>query len=384
MRYISLFSGIEAASCAWEPLGMEPVAFCEIDPFPSAVLAHRFPNVPNLGDIREVDWSEWSGAVDVVVGGSPCQSFSVAAGAGRTGLEGASGLMLEYVRAVSEIMPRFVVWENVPGCLSSGRGGEKGADFGCLLRSLEELGYGVCWRVLDSQFFGVAQRRERVFLVGELGARPPVEVLFEPEGLLWDFESGREKRKAIAGNAEDRLGNSGGPTDGCMTPWDVQSKRVFSEDSVMPTLSSGTNEGMNIQPIIAMSYHARASSGSAAVSEDGLSPTLTADWHSPAVAFAQNTRDEVRYQGDGDICGALSAKPGMKQQTCVVQTGHTRQNGCGYSDGAAYTLDSASPQAVVCMADDATRSAVDVDLCGTLKRGGGTPFVALPSRTGRT
>ena len=204
MRYVSLFSGIEAATVAWEPLGWEPVAFAEVDAFPSAVLAERFPEVPNLGDVTKIDWNEVVeryGAVDVVVGGSPCQSFSLAGN--RDGLDGASGLMWEYVRAVREIRPRWLVWENVPGALSSGpgkgKGKQVGEDFGCLLRALDELGYGLCWRVLDAQFFGVAQRRRRVFLVGHLGAKPPVEVLFEPDGLRWDFESSRDTRQGAAG-----------------------------------------------------------------------------------------------------------------------------------------------------------------------------------------
>lgn len=197
MRYLSVFSGVEAATLAWEPLGWEPVAFCEIDAFPSAVLAYRWPDVPNLGDITKVDWSPYHGAVDLVVGGSPCQSFSVAGN--RTGLDGASGLMWEYVRCIREVMPRWLVWENVTGAMSS----KEGEDFGCLLRALDEVGYGLAWRVLDAEFFGVPQRRERVFLVGYLGAPdPPAEVLFEPESLRWDFVSGREKRKALAGGAE--------------------------------------------------------------------------------------------------------------------------------------------------------------------------------------
>ena len=194
MRYISVFSGIEAASVAWSPLGWEPLAFSEIDPFPSAVLAARFPDVPNLGDITKIDWSSYAGAADVVVGGSPCQSFSIAGK--REGLAGASGLMWEYIRAVRELRPRFFVWENVPGALSSSHG----EDFGCLLRSLDDLGYGVAWRVLDAKFFGVAQRRRRVFLVGCLGdPERAAEILFEPDCLRWDTPSSREKRKELAG-----------------------------------------------------------------------------------------------------------------------------------------------------------------------------------------
>ena len=195
MRYLSLFSGVEAVTLAWEPLGWEPVAFCEIDQFPSAVLAYRFPDVPNLGDIREVDWIEFKdkfGSVDVVVGGSPCQSFSIAGK--REGLSGESGLMWEYVRAVRYLMPEWVVWENVPGALSSGYG----EDFRCLLENLDECGYGLAWRVLDAQFFGVPQRRRRVFLVGHFGDGRAAEVLFEPESLRWDLEASKEKREALA------------------------------------------------------------------------------------------------------------------------------------------------------------------------------------------
>lgn len=195
MRYVSTFSGIEAASVAWDCLGWDPMAFCEIDQFPSAVLAERYPGVPNLGDMTKVDWRNFAkrnGKPDLLVGGSPCQSFSIAGT--RTGLDGASGLMWEYVRAVRELRPRWILWENVPGALSS----THGEDLRCLLEALDGIGYGLAWRVLDAQFFGVAQRRRRVFLVGHLGERPPVEVLFEPDGLRWDTPQSREKRKELA------------------------------------------------------------------------------------------------------------------------------------------------------------------------------------------
>ena len=195
MRYVSTFSGIEAASVAWDCLGWEPMAFCEIDQFPSAVLAERYPDVPNLGDITKVDWRNFAkrnGKPDLLVGGSPCQSFSIAGT--RTGLDGASGLMWEYVRAVRELRPRWILWENVQGALSS----THGEDFRCLLEALDGIGYGLAWRVLDAQFFGVAQRRRRVFLVGHFRERPPIEVLFEPDGLRWDTPQSREKRKELA------------------------------------------------------------------------------------------------------------------------------------------------------------------------------------------
>ena len=193
MRYISVFSGIEAATVAWEPLGWEPVAFAEVDAFPSAVLAERYPNVPNLGDVTKMDWSPYRGAVDVVVGGSPCQSFSHAGD--RDSLDGESRLMFEYVRAVGDIGPTWFVWENVPGCL-----GTSDDAFGQLLQEMEDLGYqDVAWRVLDSQFFGVAQRRRRVFLVGRLGeGYRSAAVLVEPADVRWRDKSTREMRKEFA------------------------------------------------------------------------------------------------------------------------------------------------------------------------------------------
>ena len=234
LRYISIFSGIEAASVAWGPLGWQPVAFSEIDEFPSAVLRVRYPDVPNLGDITKVDWSPYRGAVDLVIGGSPCQSFSIAGK--REGLAGASGLMFEYIRCIRDVMPEWLIWENVPGSFSV----ERGNAFKQLLESLDELGYGLAWRVLDAQFFGVAQRRRRVFLVGHLGDMRACEVLFEPESVSGDTTSSKQKREALAADARSRAQGAGGC---CLTPWDVQSKRVFTPDSCGPTLQSGTHEG---------------------------------------------------------------------------------------------------------------------------------------------
>lgn len=180
---------------AADGFGWEPVCFAEIDPFPSAVLAYHYPNVPNVGDVSKVDWRPYRGKCDLIVGGSPCQSFSIAGK--REGLNGASGLMWEYVRAIREICPQWIVWENVPGALSS----SGGDDFRCLLSALDELRYGLAWRILDAQFFGVPQRRRRVFLVGHFGDRPPTEVLFECESLRGDFETSRKKREALTARA---------------------------------------------------------------------------------------------------------------------------------------------------------------------------------------
>lgn len=201
MRYVSLFSGIEAASVAWEPLGWEPVAFSEIDPYCCKLLAERYPNVPNLGDITKIEWEKVNiGTIDLVAGGSPCQSFSIAGN--RESLRGASGLMFEYIRAIQALRPRYLLWENVPGCLTAkGLAGELGGAFKQLLRELCGLGYCCAWRVLDAQFFGVPQRRRRVFLIGCASEERAAKILFEPESLRGDYQSSKEKRQELAARA---------------------------------------------------------------------------------------------------------------------------------------------------------------------------------------
>jgi site-specific DNA-cytosine methylase len=193
VRYLSVCSGIEAASVAWHPLGWQPAAFSEIEPFPSAVLAHHYPTVPNLGDMTK--FQEWPDEpVELLVGGTPCQSFSVAGL--RKGLEDPRGnLMLTYLAIAQRYRPRWLVWENVPGVLSS----NGGRDFGTFLGALGELGYGWAYRVLDAQWFGVAQRRRRVFVVGHLGDwQRAAAVLFERESVRRDTPPSREARQGAA------------------------------------------------------------------------------------------------------------------------------------------------------------------------------------------
>lgn len=241
LRYISLFSGIEAASVAWQPLGWEPVAYAEIEPFPKAVLKHHYPNVPDLGDMTKVNWKEYHHAADVVVGGSPCQAFSIAGL--RKALDDPRGqLMLEYLRACAEIDPEWIVWENVPGVLSA----EHGRAFQSLLEAVAELwpDGGAAWRVLDAQFFGVAQRRERVFVVvNTRDWRRAAPVLFERESLCWDSASSREKRKALTGGTANVIGNADPNVGECLTPGESQARRVYAADGVMPTLNGGNGLG---------------------------------------------------------------------------------------------------------------------------------------------
>lgn len=231
MRYLSVCSGIEAATVAWHSLGWKPVGFAEIAAFPSAVLAHHYPNVPNFGDFTKIEASD-VGPIDLLVGGTPCQDFSVAGK--RLGLDGARGnLALEFCRVARRLRPRWIVWENVPGVHSNWSGAPKGddleewrhewrgdehSDFGAFLDALEECGYSSCWRVLDSQYVrvdthprAVPQRRKRVFVVGYLGDwRPPAAVLFEPEGLRRDTPPRRASGKNVAPSLAARTRGGGG------------------------------------------------------------------------------------------------------------------------------------------------------------------------------
>ena len=230
MRYLSVCSGIEAASVAWHHLGWEPVGFSEIEPFPSAVLAHRFPNVPNYGDMTQyATWPLRPGSIDLLIAGTPCQSFSVAGL--RKGLEDPRGsLMLTYLAIAARFKPRWIVWENVPGVLSS----NGGRDFGTFLRALGELGYGWAYRVLDAQYVrvgkwprAVPQRRRRVFVVGCLGDwAAAAEVLAIREGLQRHIEASGTTRKNASSDAEGGAGSGG----------------IFTSHGVAPCLETTSND----------------------------------------------------------------------------------------------------------------------------------------------
>jgi len=206
MKYLSVCSGIEAATVAWHHMGWQPVAFSEIEPFPSAVLAHHYPHVPNLGDMTK--FKEWNlEPIDLLVGGTPCQSFSVAGL--RKGLDDPRGnLMLTFLAIAERYRPQWIVWENVPGVLSS----NGGRDFGTFLGALGELGYGWAYRILDAQWFGVAQRRRRCFVIANLGDQAgAAKVLFESESVCRDFEKSGKARKGAARDV------GGGPADGSIS-----------------------------------------------------------------------------------------------------------------------------------------------------------------------
>lgn len=406
-RYVSIFSGVEAATLAWESLGWEPVAFSEIEPFPCAVLAERWPDVPNLGDITKIDWKDKiDGAIDLVVGGSPCQSFSVAGK--REGLKGASGLMFEYIRCVQELRPRWLLWENVPGALTS----EDGGAFGQLLSEMDELGYSLAWRVLDAQFFGVAQRRRRLFLVGHLGAESPAEVLFEPGCLSGNPQSSREKRKELARRAGRSAACAGfkysaAPRANTIGYAEEQANTLTADwyaPAVLPLPNTALSQygteiagcltargdsspcadrGQNIVCMTGTQAHCHIS--------DEIAGCLTAH---------MGKDDAPVVVGDGTLSGALAANPGMKQTTFVCTGGTypineqiaTRDKrlgrgtglGIGTDGDPAFTLLANHPHMVasgsgsdpIAMGNLNAHTAICRNVCPTLKCGGDGAMVA--------
>ena len=190
VKVFSCFSGIEAASVAFKPLGFEMVGFSEVDKFCSELLKQKFPNIKNYGDITK--HREWKlpRSIQLCVGGPPCQSFSISGL--RKGMDDPRGnLSLEYLSFLKQIQPRWILIENVVGILSS----NKGRDFGTILASLAKLGYGFAYCVLDAQNFGVPQRRRRVFIVGHSGGdwRRPAQVLFNAKSLFGHIEESKKK-----------------------------------------------------------------------------------------------------------------------------------------------------------------------------------------------
>jgi DNA (cytosine-5)-methyltransferase 1 len=321
IKYGSVCSGVEAATVAWHSLGWQPQWFSEIEKFPSAVLKHHYPAVPNHGDMTK--FKEWNDdrPINVLVGGTPCQSFSVAGL--RKGLDDPRGnLMLTYLAIAAKYRPKWLVWENVPGVLSS----NGGLDFASLLRGMGELGYGFAYRVLDAQYFGVAQRRRRVFVVGYLGSwQRAAAVLFERHSLQGNIAPRREKGEKVAptvttGAPFSRTGNESVECEAivaqCLTtrtgaafdpfmetmPIAFSSKQqsMKTSDNVANTL--GANDYKEPQAVAIQNATRGASQNGLGITTDG--PMYTLDVGSQhAVAFAQNQVGEVR---EGEVFNTLN------------------------------------------------------------------------------
>ena len=233
---ISLFAGVGGFDVAFQRAGVKVTAAVEIDKKCREVLALHFPETKLFDDVKEVTGEQLraTGFIPergIIAGGFPCQDLSIAGL--RRGLDGArSGLFHEIIRLADELKPQFLILENVGGLLSS----QRGKDMGIVITALVERGYGVCWRVLDSQNFGVPQRRRRIFIVASLGDhRRPAEILFERESGFWDIEAGRKKRKATSNSVEKSIGvNSFQKSKRAQTVDDDES---WVESEIVPTLN---------------------------------------------------------------------------------------------------------------------------------------------------
>jgi len=401
----SLFDGIGGFPLAAERYGIKAIWASEIEPFPIKVTKLRFPSMKHYGDITKMDGASIE-PVDIVSGGSPCQDLSVAGK--RAGLEGErSGLFIEQVRIIREMRacygdkPRYMVWENVPGAFSSS-GGE---DFRVVLEEtvrIAESGvsiprpadgswatagailadrWSIAWRVLDAQFWGVPQRRRRIFLVADFGGQSAPEILFKPESVCGNIEKGRKQGEGAAEGTEGGIRTAGGSK---------VTSTLFASYGTKWNGNSGADTGDH--------FIAQRRVGTAGFK--------------PAVAFACNQRDEVRLMGDKS--GAIQAEPGMRQQTFVtqpitLQSAHShavlclddqRKEGAGlYEPKSALEENwikakvknalradaSKSSHAVLCL-NDQGGSVMDVsDVAGTLRSEmhGNIPAVTLQMRSGK-
>ncbi|MCC8445520.1 DNA cytosine methyltransferase [Xanthomonas translucens] len=401
LLYGSVCSGIKAVSLAWQPLGLEAAWFAETEPFPSAVLAHHYPHVPNLGDMTTIARQVHAGTVpapDILVGGTPCQSFSVAGA--RRGLDDPRGaLTLAYVELANAIdqarhqnrrSPATLVWENVPGVLND-RSNAFGHFLGALAgesRALEppgekwaHAGYvsgpsrRIAWRVLDAQHFGVAQRRKRVFLVANGGdGLDPAEVLFERTGLLGDSSPGfapwQEAARAAGPRAEAAgvyAGSAGlKPSYGKVTTTFGFSGGIGPVDVAACLMAAGPKHDIRTETFMVQSvagsvtHTLDTANGGKGSSEDGTGKGVpiiaftaqgcgadaTMEWAPtlrarvvPAVAFAQNNRGEVRFEsGHGQVaCTVLSnGRPGygVPMVACVALRGRQQDLAAELCGGA--------------------------------------------------
>lgn len=348
MRYLSVCSGIEAVSVAWQPLGWQPAMFAEIDPFCCWLLRSRYRasrpifmpsphdaldrkearrraaairnvvalpadgDVINAGDFTKIGKDD-VGTIDLLAGGTPCQSFSIAGK--RAGLDDPRGnLTIEFARLADRLRPTWLVWENVPGVLSI----DGGRTFHAFLRMLVQCGYGVAYRVLDAQYFGVPQRRRRVFVVGHSGGwRGPAAVLLEWASLSGYPAPRRQARQRTAGGVEV------GPAGGRLT-------------DTAPTIDAGCKDGI-----------VRNQLGIGVISStDEISHCLNAGGMGRQ-DYETETLIAHSLSADGFDASEDGTGRGTPMVPVAICTAHTQSNGSGFSDHVAHTLESApSTQAV--------------------------------------
>ena len=399
----SLFDGIGGWLLAAHHAGVTPLWASEIEPFPCSVTARHFPDVKQLGDITQIDPDEMV-PVDIVCAGSPCQDLSIAGK--RKGLDGErSGLFRTAVDLVRRIRastggryPRYFVWENVPGAFSS----NKGADFRAVL---EEIGqteipipqHGkwanagmvecdacqIAWRILDAQYWGVPQRRKRIFLVADFAAhdRRAGEILFEREGMSWNPAESTGEREGTAGGTADCA-----RTSGTLTPWDVQSRRIYDENGKMAAIYSGEGRGTNNGAVF---IRAAGFNGKAGPSSGGISytkectPTLIADHPMHVAIYDMTHADEVMRPVKDGIVPTLNARMGtggnqvpVVHAYCIAGNTIDRKienggNGKGVLAETTYTLNTIDRHAVATIYGAKSYSEYEAGKVATLRASGG-------------
>jgi DNA (cytosine-5)-methyltransferase 1 len=354
IRVGSLFTGVGGFDLGFERAGMKVSWQCEIDKQCQTILKKHFPNTRLYEDVRSI--TREAGSVDLICGGFPCQDLSVAGK--RKGLAGSrSGLWFEFARIIEELKPGWVVIENVPGLLSS----NKGKDFAIIIQWLVQCGYGVSWRILDSQYFGVAQRRRRVFIIGSLGSGNSTQVLFEPESLSGNIEKGKQEGKEIASTITDRVGGSGSG----WARWNEADGLVAQKKA--PTLTGGLgHHGWNIgnQDIESLNVIAMSTGQSNAEITKDKTPTLSLNHEQPIVAFNIQSNDDGRKdRPNGGLYVQETDKAltqGSKGKTVIFKIRTGKGNGGkGYTgnEEKGYTLKQKQDQTIWQMnhADEAYR-----------------------------
>jgi len=334
VRYGSVCSGVEAATVAWHSLGWKPQWFSEIEQFPSDVLQYHYPDIPNLGDMTK--FKEWphDRSIELLVGGTPCQSFSVAGL--RKGLSDPRGnLMLTYLAIAARYSPRWLVWENVPGVLSSNRG----RDFGTFLGALGQLGYGFAYRVLDAKYFGVAQRRRRVFVVGYLGDwRRAAAVLFERESLQGHPPPSREKKQEIA-----RTVTQGAPFSHNLTTETIAFDAYNNDVTGHVTKTIDTGQDYHHVPIIVPMQDGSGEVSSTVAARDNKDATDLIV--TPQTSYSN--RDDVTPKTAKEIIGTLSARDYKGVQAVAFGAQNSASQGDSVSEHVTPTLDKSKTPAVM-------------------------------------
>lgn len=366
LKMATVCSGVGAPEVAYNGL-FNPVWSCEFDAFPSAVLKYHFPDVPNLGDMTKLKDNDIfnNTEIDILVGGTPCQGFSVAGQRGGLENDNRSRLTLEFIEILRVKRPRWFIWENVPGVFSSGGG----RDFKNIIQAFNDIGYGLCWRVLDAQHFGVPQRRRIVFVVGYLGDwRPSYRVLLESSGLSGNFKESREKKKGSTRNIKNSTGET--------SYFDKQAIGQYGEGGLSSTLAArdfrdpadiivhgtqdpcvskkafclGRNNGQENALMVHENQRAEISLNDSAGSLKGSGGKL-GQGYSYLFRYSKSHRTnhiDQRIYNDGTT-NTLNTGDGCSNQSTqniVIRTAQTGSSECGINEnGKTYTLDRAQGQA---------------------------------------